>query len=502
IVYLSERFLRQARGLRVVKSPNEACLLTLCRPLVDRWLASQLPYGPGQVTLIFHDDAVSGAADILMYVPVQGDRFLYTKPHLDASGTVVTEAAATLSTLAEGLARLGAQQQMIQETVSSALSTPAKAAGVPADSEALMRGISQAFQSSSRPMLSALAQLTNRIQQLEAAVNAKQSPQPSRQASPSTPPNGDGSSKVDPRLETLIRQLYDRQKFLQTKLEQISAQMTTLSESLGESSPPVPQTDEEWRSRIERTWGTVGDYETYSAAYREMHAETPLFETPDWVMLCEFDWAQRLCPTLAELHALLYGPDGIGDEGADILQQFGAHCRDGGQYYLYQERGYSAETALQEIAHHPDYSWLPTLRQLWQTLKIPNHKIFQLFGWEPTAVAALRDIADPPRRHSSASSGSSNGRTNPDGTGSAGYGYGQSKQRQSKPSGTVKRSLLDYQTMLNIGPFAPLTAEAVKRAYRQAMKRAHPDSGGSTQQAQEVNEAYRAVMRHYFPEKS
>ncbi|MGF1538583.1 MAG: hypothetical protein ACFB4J_19145, partial [Elainellaceae cyanobacterium] len=47
IVYLSERFLRQARGLRVVKSPNEACLLTLCRPLVDRWLASQLPYGPG-----------------------------------------------------------------------------------------------------------------------------------------------------------------------------------------------------------------------------------------------------------------------------------------------------------------------------------------------------------------------------------------------------------------------------------------------------------------------
>ncbi|MGF1513037.1 MAG: J domain-containing protein [Elainellaceae cyanobacterium] len=450
VVYLSERFLRVARGIRLVKSPNDACLLTLCRPLVDRWLKGDLPYKPGQITLIFHSDTLSAAADILMYVPEQGDRFLYTKPHLDPPDVSQPESAPTLEALADGLKRLMAQQQVANATSGDSAelgaNTPVNQA--PVNQEALVRAISQAFQASSRPMLSALTQLANQIQQLEAVT----------------------------------QQNFTQQKALQAQVDQILMQLA----ALGESDPSIPQTDEEWRSRIERTWGTVGDYETYSTAYRELHADAPLFDTPDWVMLCELDWAQRLCPTLADLQALLYGPDGAGDEGADILQQFGAHCRDGERYYLYGERGYTAETALQEIAHHPDYSWLPTLRRLWQTLEAPSHKVFALFGWEPAAVRALRDIADPPRQQAH-------------GNGHSGYGY-----RQAAPPGgpAPRRSLQDYQALLNIGPFAPLTAEAVKRAYRQAMKKAHPDSGGSTQQAQQINEAYQAVMRHYFPTKS
>jgi len=53
--------------------------------------------------------------------------------------------------------------------------------------------------------------------------------------------------------------------------------------------------------------------------------------------------------------------------------------------------------------------------------------------------------------------------------------------------------------MLNIGPFTPINLELIKRAYRQAMKMAHPDTGGSKEHAQRVNEAYEAVLRHYFP---
>jgi len=50
-----------------------------------------------------------------------------------------------------------------------------------------------------------------------------------------------------------------------------------------------------------------------------------------------------------------------------------------------------------------------------------------------------------------------------------------------------------------LGPFTPITVATIKRAYRQAMKVAHPDAGGSKEQAQRLNEAYDAVLRHYFP---
>ncbi len=452
VVYLSERFLRAARGLRVVKSPSEFCLLTLCRPLVDRWFGGQLSYRPGQVTLVFHDDALSSAADILMYVPERGDRFLYTKPHLDPPLEAPHDAPSDAFALESLLRKL----EQLESLVAAAISPPAEPSSTaPNDPEALLGALSQAFQSSSRPMLSAVAQLTDRVQRVEAMTQA----------------------------------LSTQQQALAPQLQQILSQLVALSDA----GPPVPQTDDEWRSRIEDTRGTVGDYETYSAAYREMHGDAPLFDTPDWVMLCEFDWAQRLCPTLADLYKLLYGADGVGDEGADILQQFGAHCRGAERYYLYEERGYQAEAALQEIAHHPDYAWLPILRQLWQTPKASVQDILDLFGWEAAAVAALKDLATPSRyQDDNGNSGRSpSGRPPSD----------DSAHREQWSTAPVEPSLQDHQARLNIGPFAPLTAETVKRAYRREMKKAHPDSGGSTHQAQQVNEAYQAVMRHYFPDR-
>jgi len=497
IVYLSERFLRDARGLRVVKSPNDCCLLTLCRPLVDRWFAGQLSYEPGQITLIFHSDTLSPAADIIMYAPEQGDRLLYTKPQLepphgDAKSDQLGSESSGLETVLARLDQLTQQQQRqatLQTTVVDALTDIASGQKAPRqqpfpldDKETLVQALSQASQSSSRPMLSAIAQLTSRIQQLETVVERlTQDPQ--------THPFWDLSPDLAQQLDAMARQLSSNQGIVQAQMDAMQAQMDAMQTQLTDLSladPPIPQTEAEWRSRIEQTRGTVGDYETYSTTYRELQADAPLFETPDWVMICAFDWAQRLCPALGDLHTLLYGPRGLGDEGADVLQQFGAHCRDGETYYLYQERGYRAEDALQEIAHHPDYSWLPTLRQLWQRSEPLTHNIFDLFGWEPSAIAALEAIAEVPRHQGGSQSRQ---RRNP---------TAESAEPPWVQTGPQGRSLQDYQALLNIGPFAPLTAETVKRAYRQAMKTAHPDSGGSTQKAQQINEAYQAVMGHYF----
>ena len=472
IIYLSERFLRAARGIRVVKSPTEFCLLTLCNPVVDPWFSGKLPYAPGQITLIFHSESLSNAADVLIYVPKHGDRVLHTKPHLDPPNDAVP--ASATDALTQAIAQLAQQQEQLQAAVVEALgqaatNEPTANEGAQLNQDALMRVLAQAFQSSSRPLLSAIAQLSSHLQRLEEKVD---------QPSISSGDRADLQPQLDALGQQMTRQygaLQQQIKAIATQItDQITAQVTQAvaqTATSGEAAPPVPQTEEEWRSRIEKTQGTVGDYETYSTAYRALHADAPLFETPDWVMLCELDWAQRLCPALADLHILLYGPNGIGDEGADILQQFGTHCRDGQTYYLYEEQGYGAEAAMQDIAHNPDYSWLPVLRRLWQQLKTPYHRVFQLFGWQPEAIAALEAITKPPQWQN---------RWDP----------------ETQPS--REPSLQDYRAMLNIAPFTPLTEETVKRAYRQAMKTAHPDSGGSTQKAQQVNEAYQAVMRHYF----
>ena len=129
----------------------------------------------------------------------------------------------------------------------------------------------------------------------------------------------------------------------------------------------------------------------------------------------------------------------------------------------------------------------PELKRLWSLLADPAHPIFQMFGWEAEAIAALEQIVSP--RQSYGQSGQS------------AYGTGPSTYGSSYQTGIPDNPTLhDYQAMLNLGPFTPITLETIKRAYRQAMKAAHPDAGGSTEYAQQVNAAYMAVMNHYFPE--
>lgn len=49
----------------------------------------------------------------------------------------------------------------------------------------------------------------------------------------------------------------------------------------------------------------------------------------------------------------------------------------------------------------------------------------------------------------------------------------------------------DYYKVLGVSPGAP--AEVIKAAYRALMKIHHPDAGGSTKKAQEIEEAYRNI---------
>ena len=50
----------------------------------------------------------------------------------------------------------------------------------------------------------------------------------------------------------------------------------------------------------------------------------------------------------------------------------------------------------------------------------------------------------------------------------------------------------DYYKVLGVSPGAP--AEVIKAAYRALMKIHHPDAGGSTKKAQEIEEAYRNLI--------
>ncbi|NET53603.1 MAG: J domain-containing protein, partial [Merismopedia sp. SIO2A8] len=167
--------------------------------------------------------------------------------------------------------------------------------------------------------------------------------------------------------------------------------------------------------------------------------------------------------------------------------------KTGDPYYLYQLSGYTALEALRQIAHHPDHSWLPELNRLWRLLADPTHPIFQLFGWEPDAIAALERIVSNRASYGTDYSNQWSAHSSHH-TAQAGYSSGGSVL----PNPTLR----DYQAMLNLGPFTPITIETVKRAYREAMKKAHPDKGGSTEYAQQINAAYGAVMAHYFPEVS
>lgn len=473
VVFLTDRYLKATKTTcRVIQTPTDHCLVDICRPLIDRWFNGSVTYAQGRITLIFRQGALAPEADMLIYAPVQGDRFLYAKPR-SPSNAEFSDAAESMNAVAIGdgfsahspLAQLLQRQHRLEEKLDCWFQN-CKNVELQSISSSSPHAASQddvASQSnSSAPYTSTFldtALLDQKLQSLKGHI----------------------TQQIRDNLAAALQPLMLGLSNLQEQLAELTRRLDELEElSLGNDDElPAPQSRNDWLERIEQTWGTVGDYERYSSTYRDANAETPLYETPDWVSLCELEWARDLCPALAQLHMLIHSPTGIGYEGADILQQFGQHLdpKTGEGYYIYRYGGFTAYETLKQLAYNPDRSWLPELKNLWINLRRADHDIFQMFGWEDDAVVALQKIATQNQSQ-------------------RGYSYAQSPYGTPAAGATLK----DYRAILNLGPLTPLTVEGVKRAYHDAMKAAHPDAGGSTTYAQQVNEAYEAVMRHYFPE--
>ena len=523
IVFLSQRFLRETKaGCRIVQTPTDVCIADVCQPLIDGWVGGRVGYGKGKIVLVFRSGQLALEADMLIYTPKEGDRFLYTKPRPDIPATPIASSSESerftdaiddhglsgWSPSAEGRREISTTELSVLLDRFQALEAKLERVFVPPSSMGQGEGgtdslgedvLQEQFYKFANILMHQVQQQTNQqisgqmSQQIAEQLGAYLTGHLAQQVGQSVNQymGQQVAQHVAIALEPILQQLDD----LQDQVENLADYVAELDVADFDISPPAPRTDAEWIERIEATWGTVGDYEKYSPSYRDANAETPLQETPDWIALCEFDWAWKLCPTLATLYNLIRGANGIGDEGADILQQFGQHIdpKTGDSYYVYQLSGYTALDALRQIVHNPDHSWLPELNRLWAQLADPSHPIFQLFGWEAEAIAALGQIV-------SASQGYPPGQT----PGASSNPSAQYSSQSGYSSGTTTRSptLRDYQAILNLGPFTPITEETIKRAYRQAMKAAHPDAGGSTEYAQQVNAAYAAVMMHYFPEAS
>ncbi|MBF2084134.1 hypothetical protein [Thermoleptolyngbya sp. C42_A2020_037] len=471
IAELAGRYLRATKtGARVVTQPTEFPVSSYCAPLLEDWHSGKVSYGPGTITLVFSGGVLDEAADLLIYKPEGGDRLLYGNPSASR------------------------RESQLPLPLGSVTDNPAQASAGKGD-----RPRSGAAPDDLGRQVQALSDILVELTEHQRAVESRLRERAGSVAdsASNSASNGSAAGLSAPQIQKLLeaqaasfaqmlasqmaattRHFGQRLDQIQAQLEQIQAQLD-LPEDL-----PDPQTETEWQQRIQATWGTVGDYEQYSASHREANAETPLFHTPDWVALCELDWARRLHPVLAQLHQMIHSEEGIGYAGADVLQQFGCHvdARTGDRYYIYKLGGFSAYDALWQTATHPQQSWLPALQRLRKkAARFPD--VFHLFGWEPEAIAALDTVVERLLREKQSA-----------GQQSAGSTHG-SHHYAKRPGNTIP----DYLALLNLGPFTPITPESLKRAYKQAMKTAHPDTGGSKELAQRVNEAYEAVLRHYFP---
>ncbi|MBD1868624.1 hypothetical protein H6F95_15175 [Cyanobacteria bacterium FACHB-471] len=627
VVVLGERFLRSTKtGCRIVKQATHFSLAELCKSLIEDWKNAKIAYTKGEVTLVFSGGELDTEADLLVYSPEQGDRFLYSKRIASSTATleqtvepqIINTLSQHLQTVSAALAELAANQRSVEsrmQDLSEQVANNQSAADVSAeaapavgiseireaiaqalkaqtrqpkllDAGEIQKAIAQAFQAqtdqlkpvnigeiqeaivqalkaqTSQPkpldageiqkaiarafqaqtdqlkpvnigeIQEAIAQVlktqtdqfnpvgvgeiqeviaqalqaqTDQLkpvnigeireaiaqslkihaalskQQLEEAIAQSlkaQTDQFKQQLQVALDAQAAYFVKIlSSQLSSTALHFSERVDSLQNQLTELAAQVAELRTSGQAELPPPPQTEAEWLKRFKETWGTVGDYEQYSSSHREANAETPLYYIPDWIALCELDWACQLNPTLARLQTLIYGENGIGYEVADILQQFGCHVdpQTGERYYIYHQGGFNASEALWQFVNNPQYSWLPELKRLWQGLGDRQHEIFRLFGWEQEAIAALESISDRTYQERQA------------------YDPWTSQKK-------TRDTLSDYLTLLNLGPFTPITFESVKRAYKQAMKVAHPDAGGSKEQAQRVNEAYAAILAHYFPE--
>ncbi|NJN56826.1 MAG: hypothetical protein HC879_04695 [Leptolyngbyaceae cyanobacterium SL_5_9] len=536
IVDLSGRFLRSTKtGCRIVRQATDFSLAELCKSLIEDWKSSKVAYARGEVTLVFSAGELDTEADLLVYSPEQGDRFLYSKRIASSTATsaqtvepqVINTLSQHLQTVTDALAELAANQRSVEsrmqdlseriasnqsaevspavdlgeilgeirEAIAQALKTQADQFK-PVEVGEMREAIAQALKTQTdqlKPadvgeMRSAIAQalktqadFSKQQQQFQEAIAQAlkaQTDQFKQQLQKALDAQAAYFVKIlSNQLNSTALHFSQRVDSLQNQITELAAQIAELKTSGQPELPPPPQTEAEWLQRFKETWGTVGDYEQYSSNHREANAETPLYYVPDWVALCELEWACKLNPALARLHTLIHDENGIGYAGADILQQFGCHVdpQTGEHYYIYHQGGFTAYEALRQLVNNPQYSWLPELKRLWKGLGDRQHEIFRLFGWEQEAIAALESMGDRTYQERQA------------------YDPWNSQKK-------TRDTLSDYLTLLNLGPFTPITLESIKRAYKQAMKIAHPDAGGSKEQAQRVNEAYAAILAHYFPE--
>jgi chemotaxis protein histidine kinase CheA len=508
---LGRRFLRSTKaGCRIVRQTTQFSLAELCKSLIEDWKSGKVAYTKGELTLVFSAGELDTEADLLVYSPEQGDRFLYSKRITSSTATsaqtvepqIINTLSQHLQTVSDALAELAATQRSVEsrmQDLSEQVVNSQPTGAVPAvDMGEIREAIAQALKvqtNQSKPVspgeiqeaiAQALKTQTSQLKPVDASEIREaiaqalktQTSQFKQQLQDALDAQAAYFVKIlSNQLNSTALHFSQRVDSLQNQLTELAAQVAELKIAGQAELPPPPQTEAEWLKRFKETWGTVGDYEQYSSSHREAHAETPLYYIPDWVALCELEWACKLNPTLAHLHTLIHDEHGIGYAGADILQQFGCHVdpQTGEPYYIYHQGGFNAYEALRQLVNNPQYSWLPELKRLWKGLGDRHHEIFQLFGWEQEAIAALESIGDRTYQERQA------------------YGPWTSQKK-------TRDTLSDYLTLLNLGPFTPITLESIKRAYKQAMKVAHPDAGGSKEQAQRINEAYAAILAHYFPE--
>lgn len=450
IAELTERFVRPSKTrARVVKQPTEFCVADLCQALIADWQSGKVTYGQGEITLSFSNREVSLEPDLVIYKPVEGDRFLYAKP-AKSSGTSSSSDPKQLSF-----------QDLSQQNFST---TPLEPDIIQALFQTLQTN-AEAFEelaAHQRAVESRIAEVVQENRKLRSQLEQQKA---------------DFAQILANQITSTALHFTERLTELEAQVKAIAHQLEELN--LGGGTEPLlqPQSEAEWLQRIKSTWGTVGDYEQYSDSYREANAATPLYDPPDWIALCELEWVRRLSPTLATLYQAIYDKEGLGYEGANILHQFGKHLDPDTEqpYYIYHRSGFKAYDALWQTVCNPNHSWLKELRRIASWGK-RHPELFQLFGWEAEAIASLESVIERAYREQQAN-------------------YDTRNQSQK----TTANTLSDYLAILNLGPFSPITVESIKRAYRQAMKTAHPDAGGTKEQAQRVNEAYQSVMRHYFP---
>jgi hypothetical protein len=516
IKVLSEQFLRSGRGgCKVVKERTEFNVADLCKPLIDDWKSGKVAFSKGTVILTFTSGKLARVADMLVVLPEQGDRFLYTNRSVSpappqpppatgvADADVINQLRQPIQTVAEVLTELTAHQRAVESRLQqmvTQLSESEKNASSGVSIEQIQVAIADALSAQTSAFTKQLQTL------LETQTSAFKEQMRTLLEAPTSVSTEQMRSLLEVQTSAFTKQLHmsleaqastfaqilssqmtstslhfnKRLDAVQSQIDQLVAQLKELETVESESLQP-PRTEAEWLNRIQTTWGTVGDYEQYSLSHRIAHAETPLFFTPDWVALCDIDWARKLHPVLLSLYELIHGEHGIGYGGADILQQFGCHLdpHTHEPYYIYHMGGFTAYDALWQTVHDPENSWLADLQRLVSRMSNRYHEIFELFGWEPDAIASLEGVVKRAV-------------------------YERQTGRQSTynthHSSATGHPISDYLAILNIGPFTPISLEVIKRAYKQAMKTAHPDTGGSKEQAQRINEAYEALLQHYFPQ--